>query len=211
MTSDVEQQRYLVSNLIEKDFSKLININSSDENIIEQSKLYAKTELEKQVSLLSKKVENLEEETTLKGQKVQAVIKTAREKKGINNELESELKKEKEVNKNLYQKNLEFNISKGITRWRRILFLYIPLSLILVLIYFFTIFFEESNINIGKNLLKQIDNQKSESMKSFLNTLFYLPLAGCGWMIWQSINKFNTVKINKKKKELKENYENTKQ
>ena len=209
MTSDVEQQRYLVSNLIEKDFSKLININSSDENIIEQSKNYAKTELEKQVALLSKKVENLEEETTLKGQKVKAVIKTAKNKKDINIELESELKKEKEVNKNLHQKNLEFNISKGIAKWRRILWLYIPLSLILVLIYVFAIFFEDSNFNIGKNLLEQIDNQTSESMKSFLNTLFYLPLAGCGWMIWQSINKFNTEKIDNKKKELKEKYENT--
>ena len=209
MTSDVEQQRYLVSNLIEKDFSKLININSSDEKIIEQSKLYAKTELEKQVTLLSEKVENLEEETTLKGQKVKAVIKTAKNKKDTNIELESQLKKERKFNKNLHQENLNFKISKGIAKWRRVLWLYIPLSLILILIYVFAIFFDDSNINIGKNLLKQIDNQTSDSMKSFLNTLFYLPLAGSGWMIWKSINKFNTEKVDNKKKELKEKYENT--
>jgi len=209
MTSDVEQQRYLVSNLIEKDFSKLININSSDEKIIEQSKLYAKTELEKQVTLLSEKVENLEEETTLKGQKVKAVIKTAKNKKDTYIELESQLKKERKFNKNLHQENLNFKISKGIAKWRRVLWLYIPLSLILILIYVFAIFFDDSNINIGKNLLKQIDNQTSDSMKSFLNTLFYLPLAGSGWMIWKSINKFNTEKVDNKKKELKEKYENT--
>lgn len=209
MTSDVEQQRYLVSNLIEKDFSKLININSSDEKIIEQSKLYAKTELEKQVALLSEKVETLEEETTQKGEKFKAAIKTAKNKKDTNIELESELKKEKEFNHNLQQENLNLKISKGIAKWRRVLWLYIPLSLILVLIYLLAIFFEDSKINIGKNLLTQIDNQTSDSMKNFLNSLFYLPLVGSGWMIWQSLNKFNTGKVDSKKKELKEKYETT--
>ena len=109
----------------------------------------------------------------------------------------------------MHQENLNFKISKGIAKWRRVLWLYIPLSLILILIYVFAIFFDDSNINIGKNLLKQIDNQTSDSMKSFLNTLFYLPLAGSGWMIWKSINKFNTEKVDNKKKELKEKYENT--
>lgn len=209
MTSDVEQQRYLVSNLIEKDFSKIININSSDEKIIEQSRLYAKTELEKTVALLSEKVEILKQETNEKGEKFKAVIKTAKNKKDINLELETELKKEKEFNQNLQQENLDFKISKGILKWRRVLWLYIPLSLTLVLIYLMAIFFEDSSLNIGKNLLNQIDNRESDSTRNFLNTLFYLPLAASGWMIWKSVNKFNSDKIDDKKKELKEKYENT--
>ncbi len=207
MTTDVKQQRFLISNLVEKDFESIISNNLTDEEIIERSKQYAKTELEKQVSLLSKKVEKLEKETTKKEEKFEAVIKTAKNKKEINLELESEISNEKKSNKKLYEENINLKIANGIYKWRKILWLYIPLTLILIIIYYYALFYDDSDFNIGKKLLKNIDARTSDSTKTILNSLFYLPCAAAGWMIWQSINKFNNEKVDAKKKALREKFE----
>jgi predicted nucleic acid-binding protein len=209
MTSNVEQQRYLVSHLIEKDFEGIITSNSSDSEIINKSKEFAKTLLEKQVSNLSKKVENLEIETTKKEQIIGSTIKTAKSKKIHNKELGNELTLAEKSNKKLIKENTELIIEKGISKWRRILLLYIPLSLLLIALYILALFFDDSNINIGRKILNHIDSQTSESTKNLLNTLFYLPIAAAGWMLWQSVNKFNNEKVVNKRKELKEKYENT--
>jgi hypothetical protein len=209
MTSDVQQQRHLVSHLIEKDFQGIITSNYSDSEIINKSKEFAKTELEKQVSNLSEKVEKLENETTKKEQIIGSTIKTAKSKKVHNKELTNELTQAEKSNQLLFSENINLKIEKGISKWKRILWLYIPIAIILITIYILALFFDTSSFNIGKKILNHIDAQTSESKKNLLNSLFYSPFAAIVWLVLQSINKFNTAKITAKKKELKEEYENT--
>lgn len=209
MTSSVEQQRYLVTNLIEKDFSSIIKTHYTDEEIIEHSKLYAKTELEKQVSDLSEKVSVLEKDQVRKGQVINSTIKTAKNKKDENKELESEIFLKDKKNKELKDELINLKISKGIRRWRNWLWLYLPTSLLILLFYVFAIFFNENRLNFGKNILNFIDTRQSEALKNFLSTVFYLPLAACGWLIWRSILRYKSDNVEYKRKELKTKIEET--
>lgn len=209
MTSDVEQQRYLVSNLIEKDFSKLINVNSSDEDIIEQSKIYAKTELEKNVSLLTKKVKDLEEDTSKKTNIIGSTIKVAKEKKHENRNLVEQLSEKDEKNKQLNKELIDFKVQKDIRKWRTILYLYIPLVLIITGLYISAIFMPNHSLNFGKKLLIFIDSNESESAKAFLNTLFYAPILAIGLLCLKSYKKLNKEDTNIKRNELIKKHENT--
>ncbi|AZJ36616.1 hypothetical protein [Tenacibaculum singaporense] len=209
MTSSVEQQRYLVTNLIEKDFSSIIKTHYTDKEIIEHSKLYAKTELEKQVSDLSEKVSVLEKDQVRKGQVINSTIKTAKNKKDENKELESEIFLKNKKNKELKDELINLKVSKGIRRWRNWLWLYLPTSLFILLFYVFAIFFNENRLNFGKNILNFIDTRQSEALKNFLSTVFYLPLAACGWLIWRSILRYKSDNVEYKRKELKTKIEET--
>lgn len=209
MTSSVEQQRYLVTNLIEKDFSSIIKTHYTDKEIIEHSKLYAKTELEKQVSDLSEKVSVLEKDQVRKGQVINSTIKTAKNKKDENKELESEIFLKNKKNKELKDELINLKVSKGIRRWRNWLWLYLPTSLFILLFYVFAIFLNENRLNFGKNILNFIDTRQSEALKNFLSTVFYLPLAACGWLIWRSILRYKCDNVEHKRKELKTKIEET--
>jgi hypothetical protein len=206
MTSNVEQQRYLVTTLIEKDFNSVIKNNYSDEEIIEQSKLYAKTELEKKVSSLSEKVTDLEKKQKHTTKAFNSTVKTAKDKKVENKELEGEILKKDQITDKLKEKVTDLEVALGIEKWRNWLWFYIPVSIIIIIFYISAIFLEESELNFGNKILNFIDVKESESTKSLLNAIFYLPIIGLGWLIWQSIGFYREENIENKKKKIKGKY-----
>ncbi len=207
MTSDVEQQRFLVSNLIEKDFKDVINLKSSNEEILKQSKLYAKSELEKSVLLLSEKVEKLEKEKENKETIIGATIKTAKDKKETNKLLIEELTERKTENEELAKKYTELKINEEIRKWRRPLWLLIPLGLFII--YFYMSIFISNDYDFGKQTLDFIDTRASEALKNFLNALFYAPIGGLIAILIYTYKKLDKEYVKKKRIEIVKENENT--
>jgi len=216
MTTDLEAQRNLLNNLIENKFNDVISENSTDDQIFDNSKKYAKTHLQKQIEEQNKQIaeqnktiENLSSSNTeLKdgqnelSKKIDEHKKnTERQIQNVKNKSNTENQKLADENKLLKEKLQQQYIDKEIEKWKRPAYFLILLILLLLVFFSLQIVFTNCEWNIVQKLVDSIDNNTSETKR---NLLMYLNVALLGSLVPMGIFCFNRLVSTDKRKEKEE-------
>lgn len=113
MTENFDQQRYIVQSLIQKKFVGILEKGIKDEEILERTKTFAKTELEKKVEEISFQHNKLKSD--LDAHKIETTSKENQSTAKVDNERMKRIKAENDlikVNRDLYFKDKLY-------KWRR--------------------------------------------------------------------------------------------
>lgn len=186
MTTSIEQQRFILNNLVENKFNSVVSRSMSNEQIFENAKKYAKSKLENEVEKL--KIQN--NDLTGKYNEISADItvhKTAvtskiqhlkDEKEGIKRKLSD---KEKE-NIHLKEQLIESEIKAEMRKWQEPAKWLIALGFLIIL--FMTLQFccKTWSLNYPYKLVMWIETITNTVQKTTLTTLMYAPLIGL-WLI----------------------------
>lgn len=186
MTSNIEQQRTILNNLIENKFEGVVSKGTSNEQIFTNAKNYTKSKLESEVEKL--KIQN--NDLTDKYNKISADItvhKTAvtseiqhlkDEKEGIKRKLSD---KEQE-NIHLKEQLIESEITAEMRKWQEPAKWLIALGFLIIL--FMTLQFccKTWSLNYPYKLVMWIETITNTVQKTTLTTLMYAPLIGL-WLI----------------------------
>lgn len=196
MTGNIEHQKTILNHLIENSFNTVVKRDSTPNQIFENSKAIAKTELERLVENqqgdiqdLSNKNKEIEDKFNQANEKIDIILASNNEKNKLIeqkvSELQDDLKGFKEITENaeneneqLKQRLRDFYLKEEIRKWRTPAKWSIPISLILLLILFFQLFFRENEYNIVTKIITWVDNTPSETTKSLLIGLNILILTG---------------------------------
>lgn len=186
MTTSIEQQRFILNNLVENKFNSVVSRSMSNEQIFENAKKYAKSKLENEVEKL--KIQN--NDLTGKYNEISADItvhKTAvtseiqhlkDEKEGIKRKLSD---KEQE-NIHLKEQLIESEIKAEMRKWQEPAKWLIALGFLIIL--FMTLQFccKTWSLNYPYKLVMWIETITNTVQKTTLTTLMYAPLIGL-WLI----------------------------
>lgn len=186
MTTSIEQQRFILNNLVENKFNSVVSRSMSNEQIFENAKKYAKSKLENEVEKL--KIQN--NDLTGKYNEISADImvhKTAvtseiqylkDEKEGIKRKLSD---KEQE-NIHLKEQLIESEIKAEMRKWQKPAKWLIALGFLIIL--FMTLQFccKTWSLNYPYKLVMWIETITNTVQKTTLTTLMYAPLIGL-WLI----------------------------
>jgi hypothetical protein len=206
MTTNIEQQQFIFDNLVENKFKDIISEDSTNEQIFENVKMFAKSKLENEVEKLKKQNKDLvekheklslnmaEHQTTVAGD-----IQKLQEETQKNNKALIESRQEnKHLKDSLAEK--EFEKWQNTAEW---------LVCIGVLIIIFTILqfcWQSWEYNFPYYLIKKIDELDSDTQKNTLRALMYSPLIGlCSIikMVWGRL--FSRENKERKKDTINEN------
>jgi hypothetical protein len=206
MTTNIEQQQFIFDNLVENKFKDIISEDSTNEQIFENVKMFAKSKLENEVEKLKKQNKDLvekheklslnmaEHQTTVAGD-----IQKLQEETQKNNKALIESRQEnKHLKDSLAEK--EFEKWQNTAKW---------LVCIGVLIIIFTILqfcWQSWEYNFPYYLIKKIDELDSDTQKNTLRALMYSPLIGlCSIikMVWGRL--FSRENKERKKDTINEN------
>jgi len=224
ITDDADKQSAIIKILVEKKFKDVLLKGSSDDDIIEQSKLFAKMTLEQNLNELSAKHSVLEEsfeshkaatsdkikglETTTSEQEVRL---TAKEQEVERLKSEQEVKltsKEKEIQR-LKEELKTKTVKEDLSKWKRPAYWLLIIAIIIIVFTIFQFCLKDWVYNYPYKIIVEIDKLGSETQKNTLRTLLYAPLIGL-WIICNFCNKrlFSSENKSEKKKEFEQNFDN---
>jgi len=190
MTSDIVQQRTLLNNLIENKFNGVVYNGTSNEQIFDNAKSYAESELEKLVEELQHKNEELstkQEQFSSDLEKHKDSVSTEIEqlkddKSGIGKKLSD---KEKE-NKILRDKLIEKEFKEKYRKWQNTAYGWSLVAIIFV-IYFILLFsLSDWEYNFPHKLSLWKDLISDSFQKQIITGLMYSPLLGL-WLISKNL------------------------
>jgi hypothetical protein len=208
MTEDIAQQRTLLNNLIENKFNGVVSKGTSNDEIFDNAKTYAKSELEKLVEQLQHQNEELskkqdkfssefEEHKTKLSNEIGQIID---EKSNIGKKLSD---KEAE-NKKLKDKLIEKEIKEEFLKWQKTAYWLLSLG-VLILIFIYLMFFNiDWEYNYPYKFIIWIDSCKSSTQVTILIALAASLFTSLGKIIsfsWKRL--FDKEEKLKKLKELK--------
>ena len=205
MTENFDQQRYIVQTLIQKKFDGILAKGVKDEEILERTKTFTQTELEKKVQEIEKKHTNLESDFDIhKEQTTKKIDELHEETIG---QKEILLTKDNKIDK--LKLELKQNVVKqNLKKWQRPAILLLPLGFGIAIFTLLLFIFKNWEYNYSYLLIKKIDSLISVTQKDILNKLLYTPLIGL-WLIlkfcWNRLGK-SDIKM-KKKKELEKEFD----
>jgi len=186
MTEDITQQKTLLDNLIENKFNSIVTKEISNDELFNNAKYYAKSELEKRVEDLKTKHEELShnhnkflsEFENHKNKVNKEIERLKDDKRGINAKLSEKEKENKTLKEKLIAKEFkeEFRIRQRPAKWLLILGIFIIVFELLQFV------FKNWVYNYPYKLVQLIDTIKSTTTKGILSTLLYSPLIGL-WLI----------------------------
>lgn len=215
MTEDIIQQKTLLNNLIENNFNGVLSKDTDNNAIYENSKIYAKSELEKTVDQLKKQndeilktqnkfTEDLEEQKA----KFSEEIKQLKDSKdGLDNKL---LEKEDE-NKILRDKLIKNEVNKEFKKWQKLAYWLIPLLVLLILFILLIFFFNNWEYNYPYKLSKWIDTRNSFTQESIIGALILSIIGSFATIITIIyIRLISKKQKNKKRDEIKTEIEENK-
>ncbi|MCE1167708.1 MAG: hypothetical protein LWX70_06395 [Sphingobacteriia bacterium] len=214
MTEDIIQQRTLLNNLIENKFNGVVNIGISNDRIFENSKKYAKSELEKIVLELEKANKaNVKKQAETDSAFQEHKINVASELEGIKNEksrFRDKLTETERENKELKNKIFDREVEDEIKIWQKpAKYYWIPLSILLTFIFILSFVFQDKDWNIVKRLIDFIDSEPSVTRQWLyricLNLFVTVGIIGLINASFKRLSKNNVEeqrdKIKKRKKE----------
>lgn len=177
MTENFEQQRFIVQSLIQKKFDGILEKGIEEDEILERTKQFAKSELEKKVEEIAYKNQSLESEFVkhkedTSNQIGELELKTSAQAHKLN-ETEQENKKLKEQLRENY-------ITKKIKDWKRVAYFFIFLLIINILFFFLQIINLDWEYNYIQKLISFFENHPSENVKELMkliNTALFGTLA----------------------------------
>lgn len=168
MTQNFEQQQFLVQNLVDKQFKGILEKNIQSEEILERSKTFAKTELERRIDEINSQQANLSEEFDEHKRITNDEI--ARLKTSSQNKDQELVEKHTQLDK--LKKELQENYVNGvIKRWRATGYASLFLAVLIFFFYLLEFFFVEWKHNFVQALLKYVDNDPSEMRRNFSGSL----------------------------------------
>ena len=209
MTTDLETQRNLLNNIIENKFNDVISKKSSNDDIFNNSKKYAKTKLEQQIEELKKKNETLSSSHSAleanQKELSQQIEKNQRETdikiKNIETEKSSKNQKLFDENKKLKEHLQKQYIANEIKKWQRTVYWFTPLIFLILVFYLLQLCFIDKEWNIVQKIIYYIDNNPSTTTKNWLQWLVNGGLlTGLGFLIK---NVYNRLYPKSKKREEK--------
>jgi len=166
MTVDIVQQRTLLNNLIENKFNGVVSKGISNDEIFENAKKYAESELEKKVKELekaNKEINKKQAETNSAFQEHKENVaseleRIKNEKSGFEDKLVNTERENKELKNRIFVREVEDEIKI----WQKpAKYYWIPLSIILTFIFVLSFVFQDMDWNIVKLLIDSIDSEPS--------------------------------------------------
>jgi len=216
MTTEIETQRNLLNNLIENKFRDIIERNSTNEQILENTKQYVKSKLELKIEGLNK----VTDELAISNKKLIAKQKDLsyqidKNKKDADQKIQHITKKENDAsNKLLYiQKENESLkemlrkkfIDDEMRKWERQIYFLIPFIIIIIIFFYFQLFHCEWKYNYVQKLIEYIDNNPSETKRDWMR---WIVNGGLGAILAFLLRSCSKVICKKKKSEKRKEIEN---
>lgn len=196
ITGDVEQQSAIVETMISEKFKGILDKSYSDEEIIEQSKQFAKSKLETELIAAKEETILLKESIDAHKQGAAAAIHDV--------EIEQQLDRQKSKNielENLKLKNIlmKKHVAKQMFVWWLIAIVLTILGLLLVLFYLL-IFLPDSRFNYPYKIANFINTLPDDSAQKNLAWSIYILPAGLLFGIWKLIKNRFSLNAGKEKR-----------
>lgn len=207
ITEDAEKQSAIIKILVEKKFKDVLQKGFTDDDIIEQSKSFAKSTLEQNLDELATKHSELENSFETHKAKTTEKIEDLESKTG-----EQVLKltaKEQEVERLKAALKIK-TVKEDLKRWERPAKWLIPVGLIIIIFTVLQFCCKDWTYNYSYKIITAIDTLESETQKNTLRTLMYAPLIGL-WIICTFCVKrlTNSETKQEKKKEFEKHFDET--
>lgn len=205
ITSDFEKQSKIVEALINNKFKDIITSSKTDTEIIEKSKKFAESELEKRIQNLEKENSNLEN----KFDKYQKNTNSAIEKlKNLKDSEKEDKDKLSEQNSKMKKDMITSKVSDAMKRHKRMGCFYILGILTCCVVLLFIFCFQDKNWNFMMYLLNKANSYKEGSIqKNIIDYISLIPITGLILLSTKLYNRcFNKQKLNEKTEEYKEKF-----
>lgn len=200
MTENFDQQKFIVQSLVQKKFDGILEKGVKDDEILERTKNFAKTELEKIVEEVSSKNESLESEF------ISHKKETSQQIGGLelkNSKQTTELNDKEQENVILKKKLKNNYIDNKIENWKRPAYFFIPLIILILVFFYFQIFNCDWKYNFVQKLVDYIDNNPSETKRDWMRSINTGLLGGLITLIVITYNRlFSQSKIKEKKQQI---------
>ena len=182
MTENFEQQRHIVQAIVQKKFDGILEKGTqNDEDILERTKAFAKTELEKKIDDISTKHDNLKAE--LDEHKISSSTKLS-DLQQENLEKQKDIDDKVKENKELKNKLRQDFIDKQLKKWKRPAYWAIPIIILILVFFYFQLFHTDWEYNYIQQLVDYIDNNPSETKQDWMRILINGGLLSVlGWLI----------------------------
>lgn len=186
MTTNIVQQKTLLDNLVENKFNGVVYKGISSDEIFENAKKYAKSELEKQLEDLeskNEKLSNKQEQFSSEFEKHKVSVSTEIEqlkedKSGIGKKLSNK----EDKNKILKDKLIAKEFDEEYLNWQKPAYWLLLLGVLIIIFFVFQFVFKGWTYNYSYKLIQWIETLENSVQKGMLTTLIYSPLIGV-WLI----------------------------
>lgn len=210
ITSDISQQKNIVSEIINNSFKGILD-NSSNVDVREKSRTFAKTKLEEKIENLesdNKKLKNNNErlENNLNEFKQNTSVELEEIKKEKNEsisekkELISHLEKEKDNNKNLQERLA----NEKLKSYKKEIWWFILLLILCLGCIFLMFFFVDLEWNFVSKFIKWLNSFQHDWQKFFVKFIWGLPYGGIIYSGRELYNRICRKKLEEKLKKIKE-------
>lgn len=207
MTENFDQQRFIVQSLVQKKFDGILEKGVKDDEILERSKAFAKTELEKKVEEIGSKHETLKSELDTHKQTTNEKIDGLEQK--TSEQTHKLTAKEKEVERLKSALKIK-TVKEEIQKWQRPAKWLIPFGLIIIVFTVLQFCCKDWAYNYSYKIINAIDTLESETQKNTLRALLYTPLIGLWQICTFCFNRLtNSETKENKQKELEKHFDDT--
>lgn len=168
MTENFDQQRFIVQSLVQKKFDGILEKGVKDDEILERTKAFAKTELEKKVEEIGSKHETLKSELDTHKQTTSEQIEGLEQ---MTSEQTLQLTQKEQEIKSLRKKLQDKHIAEKISDWKKPAYWQMPLIGLILLFYFFQFCCSDWQYNYVQRLINFIDNNPSETKRDLMKEI----------------------------------------
>lgn len=205
ITEDAEKQSSIIKILVEKKFKDVLQKGFSDDDIIEQSKTFAKTTLEQNLDELSVKHSVLE--NSFESHKAVTSVKI----EGLESKTGEQGKKLSDREQEVERLKTELKIKtvkEELKKWQRPAYWLILVGILIIVFTTLQFCCKDWTYNYSYKIINVIDTLESETRKNTLRTLMYAPLLGL-WIICTFCAKrlTNSETKQEKKKEFERSFD----
>ncbi|WP_026726038.1 hypothetical protein [Flavobacterium sasangense] len=201
ITTDFTQQSSIVSEMINLGFKGILEKSNSEYDIIEKSKLFAKSKLEKDIENLQKDKEQLESKFEKYQENTYTAIETLKQIKDIEKQ-----KKDIEIVKNnrIIQELIDTKAKFDLSKYKSKALYCIPISIVCIMFFILMFLFQDSSWNMVAVYSKYANSLEEGSMqKEFCKWLWTLP---CSILIGSIFIIYNRLFDKEKSQERLEKY-----
>lgn len=205
ITSDFTHQSSIISEMIHIGFKGILEKNNSEVDIIEKSKLFAKSQLELKIEELEKSKERLENKFENYQQNTSNAIETLKQSKDTEKDQRiAEIEKNNKIRTELINTRAKLDL----TKYKSKAYYCIPVAIICVFFFFLMFLFQDKSWNMVAIYTKYANSLEEGSMqKEYCKWLWLLPTSlfiGSIIIIYKRL--LDKENINKKLSEFKENW-----
>jgi len=205
MTENFDQQRFIVQAIVQKKFEGILEKGVKDDEILERTKVFAKTELEKKVEEIETKHDRIKTELESHKEKTTQQIGSLREKASEQEQILSDKNSKIDSLKSELRPQV---IRKNLLRWQTRAFLLLPIGVFIIAYYLLMLCCTSWTYNFSFQLVQAVDGITNSTIKTLMQGVLATPLVALGLIITYCWNRlgFSDMKA-KKKKELEKEFD----